>query len=47
MARKGNICMKQEKYAEAITFYEKSLMEDTNQRVKDDLNRCKKLKAEK
>ena len=39
--------MKQEKYSEAIQTYEKSLMEDTNQKVKDDLHRCKKIKQEK
>jgi hypothetical protein len=27
--------------------YDKSLMEDTNQKVKDDLSKCKKLKKEK
>jgi len=39
--------MRQEKYADAIAYYEKSLIEDTNQKVKDDLNRCKKMKSEK
>ena len=36
--------MKQGKLDEAIAEYEKSLMEDTNYKVKDDLNKCKKLK---
>jgi stress-induced-phosphoprotein 1 len=47
LARKGNIYMKQSNYDEAILFYEKSLMEDTVQKVKDDLSKCRKLKKEK
>ena len=39
--------MRQQKFDEAIGLYQKSLMEDTNQKVKDDLNKCKKLKHEK
>lgn len=39
--------MKQNKLAEAIVEYEKSLIEDTNQKVKDDLVRCKKMKKDK
>ena len=44
MARKGNIYMKQGKLDEAIAEYEKSLMEDSNYKVRDEMNRCKKLK---
>ena len=44
LARKGNIFMKQGKLDEAIVEYERSLMEDSNYKVKDELNRCKKLK---
>lgn len=44
LSRKGNIYMKQGKLDEAIAEYEKSLMEDTNYKVKDELNRCKKMK---
>ena len=39
--------MRQGKLDEAIAAYDKSLMEDTNQKVKDDLNKCKKMKKEK
>ena len=39
--------MKQDKYEEAIAQYERSLIEDTNYKVKDDLNKCKKIKKEK
>lgn len=42
--RKGTILAKQGKYAEAITALEKSLMEDSNQKAKDDLNAYKKKK---
>lgn len=47
MARKGTILFKQEKYAEAIEALEKSLLEDNNSKVKDELNKIKKLKKEK
>jgi len=39
--------MRQGKLDEAIAAYDKSLMEDTNPKVKDDLNKCKKMKKEK
>ena len=47
LARKGNIYMRQGMLDEAIYEYDKSLMEDTNPKVKDDLNKCKKMKKEK
>ena len=47
LARKGNIFAKQDRCDEAIVEYERSLMEDTNQKVKDDMNRIKKIKKEK
>lgn len=47
MARKGTIYGKQEKWDEAILALEKSLMEDTNQKVKDDLTKFRKKKKEK
>lgn len=47
LARKGNIFMKQGRLDEAIHEYDKSLIEDSNPKVKDDLNKCKKLKKEK
>lgn len=46
-ARKGTIYGKQEKWDEAIQALEKSLIEDTNQKVKDELNKYKKNKKEK
>ena len=47
LARKGNIFMKQERFNEAIEEYEKSLVEDTNPKVRDDLIKCKSLKKQK
>lgn len=47
LARKGTIYGKQERWEEAIATLEKSLMEDTNQKVKDDLTKFKKKKKEK
>jgi len=45
-ARKASILSKQEKYDLAIEWYEKSLLEDGNQKVKDELAKVKKLKKE-
>ena len=39
--------MKQGRFDEAIEEYEKSLVEDTNPKVRDDLIKCKSLKKEK
>lgn len=47
LARKGTIYGKQEKWDQAILALEKSLMEDTNQKVKDDLTKFRKKKKEK
>lgn len=47
LARKGTILSKQEKYAEAIEAIEKSLLEENNQKVKDELSKIKKIKKEK
>ncbi len=46
LARKAAIFAKQNKLEEAIGTYEKSLMEDHNQRAKDEMNRLKKIKKE-
>ncbi len=47
LARKGTIFSKLERYGEAIDLLEKSLLEDNNSKVRDDLNKFKKLKKEK
>lgn len=47
LARKGTIYFKLEKYDEAILYLEKSLLEDTNSKVKDELLKIKKLKKER
>lgn len=47
LARKGTIYSKLERYGEAIDLLEKSLLEDNNSKVRDDLNKFKKLKKEK
>lgn len=47
LARKGTILNKQQKYDEAIAALEKSLLEDGNQKVKDDLAKFKKAKKDK
>ena len=47
LARKGTILNKQQKYHEAIAALEKSLLEDGNQKVKDDLAKFKKAKKDK
>lgn len=47
LARKGTILSKLERYAEAIEAIEKSLLEDNNSKVKDELSKIKKLKKEK
>ncbi len=44
LARKGTILTKLLKYEEAIDTLEKSLLEDGNQKVKDDLAKLKKAK---
>lgn len=47
LARKGTIFGKQGKWEEAIAALEKSLVEDSNSKVKDDLSKFKKNKKEK
>jgi stress-induced-phosphoprotein 1 len=47
LARKGTIFSKLDRVDEAIQAFEKSLLEDGNQKVKDDLNKIKKQKKEK
>ena len=47
LARKGTILKKKKKYDEAIAALEKSLLEDGNQKVKDDLAKFKKAKKDK
>ena len=47
LARKGTIFSKLERYGEAIDLLEKSLLEDNNSKVRDYLNKLKKLKKEK
>lgn len=47
LARKGTILSKLERYAEAVEALEKSLIEDGNQKVKDELLKIKKQKKEK
>ena len=47
LARKGTILGKQERYGEAVEALEKSLIEDGNQKVKDELLKIRKLKKEK
>jgi len=39
--------MRQGKFDEAIVEYERSLVEDTNPKVRDDLIKCKKFKKDK
>jgi tetratricopeptide (TPR) repeat protein len=46
LARKGTIFSKLERYGEAIDLLEKSLLEDNNSKVRDDLNKFKTLKKE-
>ena len=45
-ARKASLLNKQEKYGEAIKYYEKSLVEDGVQKVRDELKVAKKLLKE-
>lgn len=47
LARKGTIFSKLERVDEAIQALEKSLLEDGNQKVKDELYKIKKQKKEK
>ena len=47
LARKGTIFSKLERLEEAIQAFEKSLLEDNNQKVKDELNKIKKHKKDK
>jgi hypothetical protein len=47
LARKGTILSKLERYGEAIDVLEKSLLEDNNSKVRDELNKIKKTKKEK
>jgi tetratricopeptide (TPR) repeat protein len=47
LARKGTIFSKLERFEEAIQAFEKSLLEDGNQKVKDELNKIKKQKKDK
>ena len=45
-ARKANIYYKMDNYDLAIQFYDKSLLENQDQKVKDELKRIQKLKKE-
>lgn len=45
-ARKASILFKQGKLNESIEWYEKSLLEDGNQKVKDELSKVRKTKKE-
>lgn len=45
-ARKANVLAKMEKFDEAIIFYEKSLLENQDQKVKDELRNTQKKKKE-
>jgi tetratricopeptide (TPR) repeat protein len=47
LARKGTIFSKLERYTDAITALEKSLLEENNPKVKDELSKIKKIKKEK
>ena len=47
MARRASLLSKQGKFAEAITFYEKSLVEDNVMKVRDEMKATKKLQKEK
>jgi tetratricopeptide (TPR) repeat protein len=47
LARKGTIYHKLDRLEESIAALEKSLLEDLNQKVKDELARIKKQKKEK
>lgn len=46
LARKGSILAKLEKFDDAITAYEKSLVEDSKPQIKDELSKVKKLKKD-
>ena len=46
LARRASILVKQQKYDEAITAYDKSLIEDFKQNVKDELTKVKNLKKD-
>lgn len=45
-SRKASVLSKLERFDEAIQWYEKSLVEDNNPAVKDELSKVKKLKKE-
>lgn len=47
LARKGTIYSKQERYGEAIGALEKSLLEENNPKVRDELFKIKKVKKDK
>ena len=46
-ARRASIYNKQGNYGDAIAYYDKSLVEDQNQKVRDELKLVKKLQKEK
>jgi tetratricopeptide (TPR) repeat protein len=47
LARKGTILSKQERYGEAVEALEKSLLEENNPKVRDELLKIKKVKKDK
>jgi stress-induced-phosphoprotein 1 len=47
LARRGSLFAKEGKYTESIAAYEKSLIEDGVQKVRDELRAVKKMKKDK